>query len=101
MEENMIEKQKREKIKQRRHSIVEEAIEAGHLAHVRYISPLPRGDGKIHSVKGRIISQNNLYLFIKRPHSSQVKVLKSQMFLMTTEERRKPRKRKLRQEGDK
>ena len=77
-----------------RHKVVQAAIDSGHPAHVRYISPLPRGDGKIHSCKGIVVSQDALYMFVKRPHSSKVRILKSQIFLITTQEKRRPRKRK-------
>lgn len=85
-----------------RRDIIQEAIESGNPAHIRYISPLPDGDGRIHSIKGQIVSQDALYMFVKRPRFSPVRVLKSQMFLMTTQEnRRRPRERKSRQDGDK
>ena len=86
------EKRKRERL--RRNDIVQEVIDSGHPAHVRYISPLPRGDGKIHSCKGRVVVQNNLYLFVKRPRSGEIRILKSRMFLMTTQEKQRPRKSK-------
>jgi len=87
-------RKKREREKQRRHDICQDAITSGHPAYVLYISPLPRGDGKIHSVKGIVVSQDVLYMFVKRPHSSKVRILKSQMFLMTTQGKQRPRKRK-------
>jgi len=85
-----------------KHKIVQEVIDSGHPAHVRYISPLPRGDGKIHSCKGRVVSQDVIYMFVKRPHSSKVRILKSQMFLMTTHrKKRRSRTRKVQGENDK
>ena len=87
-------KERRKREKQRRHDICQDAITSGHYAHVLYISPLPRGDGKIHSVKGKIVRQDNLYFFIKRPRSGEVRILKSQMFLMTTQGKQRASKRK-------
>jgi len=76
-----------------RHKVVQAVINSGHLAHVRYISPLPRGDGCVHSVKGRVVPQDVLYMFVKRPHSSKVRILKSQMFLMTTARKQRARRK--------
>ena len=88
------EKRKRERLW--RNDIVQEAIESGNPAYVCYISKSAKGDGCVCSVRGRVVSQDKLYMHVKKPSAIKpVRILKSRMFLLTTQEKRRPRTRKV------
>lgn len=77
------------KLRKWRQKLYQDLIEKGTIAEVCFIDPLPKGNGTVKSVIGRVTEQKSYIFYVLEQHSTDiVRIKKSRMVSILSREKR-------------